>query len=97
MTAVELREWWIYYQVEPFGATRGDLQMAISTASMVNMWVKSSANVKIDDFLPDFYGAYRLQVRAPETSKQTQRAFTLMTTLVGGTVIQNGDHTITSD
>ena len=64
---------------------------------MVNMWVKSSASVKIDGFLPDFWEAYRSQVRAPETSKQTQRAFTLMTTLVGGTVIQNGDHTITSD
>ncbi len=93
MTAVELREWWIYYQMEPFGDARADLRMAISTASLVTMWTKSSAKVTIADFLPDFYAEYHVRHHGPETSHDTQRAFTLMTSLIGGKIIRNGDAT----
>lgn len=65
MTSRELTEWMAFYQLEPFGPERGDLQAGIvaSTVANVNRDPKKTKAFKPEDFLPTFEGSRRDESR----------------------------------
>ena len=90
MSGAELRQWWIYYQMEPFGEARADLRMATQTTALTDMW-SAKGQAKVSDFMPDFYKAPVMPTKpTPSMIKQSQAAFLQMTQMVGGTIIRPG-------
>ena len=92
MDGAELHQWWISYQVEPWGDAREDWRMAILASTMVRLHAPK-LEVKLEYFLPDFYTKYRVQAQVgtrpkvdEEAIRKSQAAFLLMTQMVGGTV-----------
>ena len=89
MDGAELHQWWVGYQMEPWGEERADLRMAILASTIVQL-ERPKARVPLDDFLPDFYAQYRPKVSAQAVLK-SQAAFRLVTQMVGGTVRRSDD------
>lgn len=54
----EFVEWTLYYQIEPYGAERDDLRMAVLGAYLINamagLWTGKESDVKPADLLPQF-------------------------------------------
>ena len=58
-TSRELTEWMAYYQMEPFGPERGDLQAGIVAATVANVnrdAKKQKRPYSAQDFMPKFEG-----------------------------------------
>lgn len=58
-TSAELVEWMAYYQMEPFGPERGDLQAGIVAATVANVnrdTKKQKKPYSAQDFMPKFTG-----------------------------------------
>lgn len=56
-TSAELTEWAIYYEMEPFGPERGDLQAGIVAATVANVnrdAKKQKKPYSAQDFMPQF-------------------------------------------
>lgn len=52
----EFVEWMAFYQREPFGETRADIQMSVLAATVANVnRKKGSPSVKPSKFLPDWW------------------------------------------
>jgi len=58
MTWAQLREWMAYYEMDPWGGARGDLQAAIVASTVVNASPHIRKRYRAADFLPTF-GARR--------------------------------------
>ena len=58
MTWTQLREWMAFYELDPWGGPRGDLQAAIVASTMANLWRQKGRAYRVADFLPTF-GARR--------------------------------------
>lgn len=52
ITGEELAYWIAFYEVNPFGPERGDLQAGIIASTIAN--VNSKKTYKANDFMPDF-------------------------------------------
>lgn len=51
----EIAEWAAYYQIDPFGSIRGDMQAGIITSNLMNIHLKKGATpLKPQDFMPRF-------------------------------------------
>lgn len=64
MSGRELAEWMAYYQVEPFGDVRGDLQAAMITAMIANVnrdQKKHPKPYQPEEFMPKFERPQRAQ------------------------------------
>jgi hypothetical protein len=58
-TSAELTEWMAFYQLEPFGPERGDLQAGIVAATVANVnrdAKKQKKPYSAQDFMPKFKG-----------------------------------------
>lgn len=58
-TSAELVEWMVYYQMEPFGPERADLQAGIVAATVANVnrdVKKQKKPYSAQDFMPKFTG-----------------------------------------
>lgn len=44
----------LYYQINPFGPLRGDIQAAMVAATMANIHAKKGQSFQVKDFLPEF-------------------------------------------
>jgi len=85
MTAAELQQWWVLYQIEPWGEKRADLRMAIQTAAMVRMWASDPSKITANSFMPDFYREFDTRRKQP-TPERTARAFKTLALLGVGTM-----------
>ena len=68
----ELTEWMAFYQIEPFGAERGDLQAGIVASTVANVHrdpKKKREPFKPADFMPEF-GKRPQSQRRPDWQKQ---------------------------
>lgn len=57
LTARQLKEWEVYYSLEPFGDIRADMRSGIIAAAIANFSfhrTKKSKVYKADDFMPKF-------------------------------------------
>lgn len=55
LTWPQMREWLAFYQIDPWGGARGDVQAAIVSSTMANMWRgKGKPARAVADFLPTF-------------------------------------------
>ncbi|MCB0073270.1 MAG: DUF4035 domain-containing protein [Caldilineaceae bacterium] len=57
MSGRELAEWMAFYQVEPFGDVRGDLQAGIVASTLANVYrdrKKKPKPYKPEEFMPKF-------------------------------------------
>ena len=63
----ELLEWAAFYQINPFGPARGDVQAGIVASTMANIHARKGHSFKPSDFLPTF-GA--VPARAPSMTPQ---------------------------
>jgi len=49
ITEREFRDWMAYDRIQPFGAERDDIRMALGFAAMCNTW---GGKVKVESFMP---------------------------------------------
>jgi len=57
ISSEELLEWAAYYQLDPFGSYRSDLQTGIIVSQLLRPHQKKGATpLKPTDFMPDFSG-----------------------------------------
>ena len=54
ISSEELLEWAAYYQLDPFGGPRGDLQASIVASTLANIHAKRGHRFTPKDFMPDF-------------------------------------------
>lgn len=54
ISADELRDWAAYYQLDPFGARRGDLQAALVASTLANIHAKKGYRFTLADFVLNF-------------------------------------------
>lgn len=80
MSNAEIQEWWILYQMAPWGDERADLRMGIQASSLVNMWTAKGKRVEPSDFIPDFYKPHTVKSLHPQ-----QSAAQMMQVLMQGT------------
>jgi hypothetical protein len=90
MSAAEFQQWWLHYQLEPWGEARGDLRMAILASTMAQLWsTPGPRRITPADFLPDFWPTTlaRTPTRAGRQSSQDIGAVLLWgTRATGGTI-----------
>ncbi len=68
-TSRELTEWMAFYELEPFGAERGDLQAGIVAATVANANrdpKKQKRPFEAQDFMPKFGGSDERRVTSDE-------------------------------
>ena len=74
MTSRELTEWMAFYQLEPFGPERGDLQAGIVASVVANANRDSKKQKKPftpQDFMPEFEGpVLEKEGKTPEQLRQ---------------------------
>jgi hypothetical protein len=56
ISSEELTEWAAYYQLDPFGSARGDIQAGVVASTMANIHAKKGHTFTPADFLPRFGG-----------------------------------------
>jgi hypothetical protein len=54
VSSEELTEWAAYYQLDPFGSYRGDLQAGTVASTMANIHAKKGHRFTPTDFMPKF-------------------------------------------
>ncbi len=54
LTWPQLREWIAYYELDPWGGPRGDLQAGIIASTMANIHRGRKAPLRPRDFMPQF-------------------------------------------
>jgi hypothetical protein len=54
ISSEELLEWAAFYQINPFGPARGDVQAGIVASTMANIHARKGHSFKPADFLPTF-------------------------------------------
>lgn len=54
LTWPQLREWMAFYQMDPWGGERADLQAAIIASTMANLWRQKGKPFQVGDFMPTF-------------------------------------------
>lgn len=60
-------EWFLRYQIEPFGDKRGDIQAATIAVTLANIHRDPKhPSLELTDFMPDFYR----KPKEPQTAKQ---------------------------
>lgn len=94
MTAAEMQEWWMLYQIAPWGEERADLRMGISTSALVNMWISKGQRIKPTDFIPDFYKAYRSRYKPIAQAQDPMQMMSVLlqgTKKVGGAIKDGGE------
>lgn len=82
-TSGELTEWMAFYQMEPFGAERGDLQAGIVAATVANVNrdpKKQKKPYSAQDFMPKFQGAGK----AEKTPDELRRKWEMIVAAFGG-------------
>lgn len=85
-TSAELVEWMVFYQQEPFGVERGDLQAGIVAATIANVnrdAKKQKKPYQAQDFLPRFEGGAGAGRKAPKTPEELRRKWDLVLTAFG--------------
>ena len=83
-TSAELTEWIAFYQLEPFGPERGDLQAGIVAATVANVnrdAKKQKKPYSAQDFMPKFEGAGS---KGPKSPEELQRKWDLVIAAFGG-------------
>jgi hypothetical protein len=83
-TSAELTEWMAFYQLEPFGPERGDLQAGIVAATVANVnrdAKKQKKPYSAQDFMPKFEGAERKEKRTPD---ELRRKWEMVVAAFGG-------------
>jgi hypothetical protein len=54
ISSEELTEWAAYYQLDPFGGVRGDMQAGVMASTMANIHAKRGHRFTPSDFMPTF-------------------------------------------
>ena len=78
-TSAELTEWAVFYEMEPFGPERGDLQAGIVAATVANVNRDAKKQKKpytAHDFMPKFEGA--AEAKAPKSPEELRRKWELV-------------------
>lgn len=81
----ELTEWMAYYELEPFGAMRGDLHAGIIASTIANTHrdpKQRKQPFEPGDFMPDFAGDRRPQ---PQSWQQQLQMVEALNRAFGGT------------
>lgn len=76
VSSYELTEWMVYYQLEPFGPERGDLNAGIVAATVANANrdpKKRKEPYRPQDFMPEFKGIEAGEPEAPSPTRLTQK------------------------
>jgi hypothetical protein len=67
ISSEELTEWAAYYQIDPFGSHRADIQAGVVASTMANIHAKRGHSFTPADFIPQFGGApARAQSMTPD-------------------------------
>ena len=56
ISSEELTEWAAYYQIDPFGSHRADIQAGVVASTMANIHAKRGHSFTPADFIPRFGG-----------------------------------------
>lgn len=83
-TSGELTEWMAFYQMEPFGAERGDLQAGIVAATVANVNrdpKKQKKPYSAQDFMPKFQGGAGKTEKTPD---ELRRKWEMIVAAFGG-------------
>jgi len=76
ITYRELREWFAYYNIEPFGEWRADLRQAITSMVIANVnRGKNQKAFKPEDFMP----FEKPKKRKPQTEEEMMAMLNLLT------------------
>jgi hypothetical protein len=54
ISSEELTEWAAYYQIDPFGSHRADIQAGVVASTMANIHAKRGHSFTPADFIPQF-------------------------------------------
>ena len=71
ISSEELTEWAAYYQLDPFGSHRADIQAGVVASTMANIHAKRGHSFTPTDFIPQFGGE---PVRAPSMTPDEIKA-----------------------
>lgn len=73
MSSDEFTDWMLYYQLNPFGPWRGDIQAALVASTIANANAAKGKKFHIKDFMPEFKSS--VQATRPENSDQVIALF----------------------
>jgi len=86
MSSAELTEWMAFYQLEPFGPERGDLQAGIVAATVANVNrdpKKQKRAFEARDFMPSFEGGGGGE-RREKSPEELRRKWEMVVAAMGG-------------
>ena len=75
MSSDEFADWMLYYEINPFGPKRGDIQAGIIASTVCNVNAAKGRRYAIKDFLPEFRSSYQREQRATMTNEQILAKF----------------------
>ena len=84
-TSAELTEWGVFYEMEPFGPERGDLQAGIVAATVANVnrdAKKQKKPYSAQDFMPKFEEGGK--GKAEKTPEELRRKWERVVEMFGG-------------
>ena len=58
MSAEEFVDWQLYYEMNPFGSKRDDIQAAMIASTVANVNAPKGKRYRLKDFLPEFKSQY---------------------------------------
>jgi len=73
ISSEELTEWAAYYQLDPFGSYRADLQAGVVASTMANIHAKKGHKFGPSDFMPRFGEPEKAKSMSPDEIKDKLR------------------------
>lgn len=73
ISSEELTEWAAYYQLDPFGSYRADLQAGVVASTMANIHAKKGHTFGPSDFMPRFGEPEPVKSMSPDEIKDKLR------------------------